>query len=85
MKQRNVRVSAAAPIPNFYRIPGSRVNRGQRFYRGTIRGAKYLLRRRYGLWFLTPVSAPCMPSSCGATPAIALRRILFKTRNRRWQ
>jgi len=83
MKQRNQRLSALAPIPNFYRIRGSRFTGGKRYYRGTIRGASYKLTRRFGVWFLSPVNAPNMPAVFGATPAIALRRVLFKTSNRR--
>ena len=83
MKQRNQRISALAPIPNFYRIRGSRLTGGERYYRGTIRGARYKLTRRYGIWCLSPVGAPNMPTTFGVTPAIALRRVLFKTSNRR--
>lgn len=82
--KRNQRVSDCTPLPNFYRIPGSRLTKGQRYYRGTIRGARYQLTRKYGIWVLRPVNAPHMPSASGITAAAALRRVLFKTSNRRW-
>ncbi len=81
MNKRNQRVSALAPIPNFYRIPGSRVAKAQRYYTGTIRGARYKLTRKFGIWTLTPVNAPCMPSASATSAAGALRKVIFKTKN----
>ncbi len=71
-----------APLAGFRSLP-TRGRKASRVYTGTLRGARYRLSRRFGVWSLRPYGACRMPTAFSLSAEGAKASIVRRTRNGR--